>query len=490
MTMAHDLQLQNPNLFVQTAYIAGAPFDNTRRLEVVCPFTNEVFGSVPDLGEGAVDNAIAAAQDALPAWRDMTAYERGDILKKWGDLILQNKEDLARIMVFETGKPITQARSEVEFGASFVYWYAEEGKRAYGTTIPRTQDAERLTVLKQPIGVCAAITAWNFPLAMVTRKSAPALAAGCTVVVKPAEQTPFCALALAVLANEAGIPKGVFSILTGNPSRIGKQLCADERIRKLSFTGSTEVGKILMTQCAPSLKKVSFELGGNAPYIVFESADLDKAVRTFVGGKYTNCGQVCVAINRVFVHKSLHKAFVQKAKEAISKLVLGHPLDEATDVSSMIHQDAYKDACTALQTAQDEGARVVIGHGDYAQDDLLPNQFAPTLLDGVTDKMRIASNEIFAPIAPVLVFEDEDEVLTRANATEYGLASYFFSQDFAQSHRVAEALDFGMVGHNTIALSNQAIPFGGIKHSGFGREGGKWGLDEYLVTKYWAIDLG
>ncbi|MGB4673234.1 MAG: NAD-dependent succinate-semialdehyde dehydrogenase, partial [Azovibrio sp.] len=430
--------------------------------------------------------AIAAAAAALPAWRERTAKARAQVLLQWLRLIQQHTEDLAALITAEGGKPLAEARGEVAYGASFVEWFAEEGKRAYGETVPSPAADKRLLVIKQPVGVCAAITPWNFPLAMITRKVAPALAAGCTVVVKPAGQTPLTALALARLAEAAGFPAGVFNLVTGDPAAIGGALTASPVVRKLSFTGSTEVGRLLMAQSAPTLKKLSLELGGNAPFIVFDDADLDQAVAGALAAKYRNSGQTCVCANRFLVQAGIHDAFAARLAEQVAALVVGDGSEPGTQQGPLIDANALAKVEAHVADALEKGARLLTGGHPHPRGG---NFFEPTVLAGVTPAMRVAREETFGPVAPLFRFETEAEAIQMANATEYGLAAYFYSRDVARCFRVGEALEYGMVGINTGLISNEVAPFGGIKQSGLGREGSRHGLDEYLELKYLCFDL-
>ena len=455
--------------------------------EIFNPANGESLGSVPNIDGAQTRQAIEAAQAAQPAWRAFTAKERAARLRKWYELMLANQEDLARIMTAEQGKPLTEARGEVLYAASFIEWFAEEAKRVYGDTIPGHQPDKRLIVTKEPIGVTAAITPWNFPAAMITRKAGPALAAGCAMVLKPAPQTPFSALALAVLAERAGIPAGLFSVLPADAERsreVGAELCANPIVRKLSFTGSTGVGIKLMEQCAPTLKKLSLELGGNAPFIVFEDADLDAAVEGALVAKYRNAGQTCVCANRLYVHDAVYEAFAEKLAAAVAKLRVG-PGDEAgVVIGPLIDGNAVAKVQAHLADALEKGAKVLQGGKAH---ELGGHFFEPTVITDVTPDMRVAREETFGPLAPLFRFNDEAEVVRQANDTEFGLAGYFYTRDLGRTFRVAEALEYGMVGINTGLISNEVAPFGGMKASGLGREGSKYGLDEYLEIKYLCL---
>lgn len=469
------------SLLKQQCYINGQWQSATETLAVHNPATGEILGHVPNMGATETEHAIAAAQAALPAWRDKSANERSQILRKWFDLIVANREDLAILLSQELGKPISEARGEIDYGASYLEWYAEEAKRVYGNTIPAPSLDRRITVIKQPIGVCAAITPWNFPNAMITRKVAPALAAGCTFVLRPASQTPFSALALADLAAQAGVPAGVFNVITGNAQAIGNVLTAHPDVRKFSFTGSTEIGRKLMAQCASTIKKVSLELGGNAPFIVFDDADIQAAVSGAIAAKFRNAGQTCVCANRIYVQRKIYDEFVDKLVAATQNLRVGDPLDAQTQIACLVNENAVQHANDLLADALAKGGSLKTGgthQGLFYQ---------PTVIAHANDDMRVASEEIFAPIAPVFVFDDEDEVIHRANAVEVGLAAYVYSRDLARTVRVSERLEYGMVGINTGLVSNAAAPFGGVKQSGLGREGSFYGLDDYLEVKYLAI---
>jgi succinate-semialdehyde dehydrogenase / glutarate-semialdehyde dehydrogenase len=464
------------------AYVAGEWVDaaSGTSFGVTNPATGEVLGVVPDMDRGDVRRAIDAADGAWPGYRARTAKERSELLKSWFALILEHREELARLMTLESGKVISESRGEVAYGASFVEWFAEEAKRAYGDVIPAHTGDRRLVVIKQSVGVAAAITPWNFPLAMITRKVAPALAAGCPVVVKPPAETPLTALALAHLADRAGFPAGVYNTVTSSrSSEVGKELCENPKVRKLSFTGSTAVGKILMEQCAPTLKKLSLELGGNAPFIVFDDADLDAAVHGAILSKYRHNGQTCVCANRILVQDAVHDEFVARFDRAVAGLRTGDVLDERVQVGPLINQEGLDKVRAHVRDAVAKGAVVVRG-GDVVEGLF----FEPTVLANATPEMIIAREEVFGPVAPVFRFATEGEAIHMANETEYGLAAYFYSRDVNRCWRVAEALEYGMVGINEGIISTELAPFGGIKESGFGREGSKYGLDEYLEIKY------
>jgi succinate-semialdehyde dehydrogenase/glutarate-semialdehyde dehydrogenase len=480
--------LQDPSLLRTDALIGGAWVAGTDRVDVSDPATGAKLADVARLGATDAEAAVAAAQAAWPAWRASTAKARAAILRRWFELVQLHAEDLARIMTAEQGKPLAEARAEVGFGASFIEWFAEEARRVYGETIPTADPNKRYLVIRQPIGVCAAITPWNFPIAMITRKVAPALAAGCVVVVKPAEATPLCALALAELAQRAGLPAGVLNVLTSDAAgavAIGKAWCASPVVRHLSFTGSTEVGRILAAQCAPTIKKLGLELGGNAPFIVFDDADLDSAVEGALVSKYRNAGQTCVTTNRFYVQAGIHDAFVERLAAKARGIRLGNGFEAGVAQGPLIDADAVAKVEAHVADALARGARLVAG-GTRA-DALGACFYLPTVLAGVTPEMRCAREETFGPVAAVLRFETEADAIALANATEHGLASYFYSRDIGRIFRVAEALEFGMVGINTGLVSTAEVPFGGVKQSGLGREGARQGIDEYVETKYLCL---
>ena len=481
------LQLEEPGLLRQQAYINGqwCEADNGARTEILNPATGEPIGSVPNLGRAETRRAIEAAQAAQPAWRALTAKARAQRLRNWFELIMANQEDLARIMTAEQGKPLAEARGEIAYAASFIEWFAEEAKRAYGDVIPAHAADKRILVQKEPVGVAAAITPWNFPSAMITRKAGPALAAGCAMVLKPAPQTPFSALALAALAERAGIPAGLFSVLPADVAssrEVGAELCENPVVRKLSFTGSTGVGIKLMEQCAPTLKKLSLELGGNAPFIVFDDADLDAAVEGAIISKYRNAGQTCVCANRLYVQDGVYDAFAAKLQAAVAKLKVGNGMDEGVTTGPLINADAVTKVQRHLADALGKGATLVAGGNSLGG-----NFFEPTIVTGVTADMAVAREETFGPLAPLFRFSDEAEVIRQANDTEFGLAAYFYARDLGRVFRVAEALEYGMVGINTGLISTAEVPFGGVKQSGLGREGGHQGIDEYVETKYLCV---
>jgi succinate-semialdehyde dehydrogenase/glutarate-semialdehyde dehydrogenase len=470
-------------LFRQQAYVDGAwiDADSGDTIDVTNPATGEMIGTIPKLGAAETRRAIEAADKAWPAWRTKTAKERAAVLRKWFDLMIENQEDLAVLMTVEQGKPLAESRGEIVYGASFVEWFAEEAKRIYGDTIPQHQPDKRLIVIKQPIGVVAAITPWNFPNAMITRKCAPALAAGCPVVIKPATYTPYSAYALAELADRAGFPAGVLNIVTGSARDIGGELTANPTVRKLSFTGSTAVGKLLMQQCAATVKKVSLELGGNAPFLVFDDADLDAAVEGAMMSKFRNTGQTCVCANRILVQESVYDAFAAKLATAVAGLKVGYGLDDGVTQGPLIDQAALEKVEEHLSDATGKGAQVAIGGARHERGGTF---FQPTVLTEVTTDMTVTQEETFGPLAPLFRFKTEEEAIALANATEFGLAAYFYARDLGRVWRVAEALETGIVGINTGIISTEVAPFGGVKESGFGREGSKYGIDEFLEIKY------
>ncbi len=478
------LKLKDPSLFKQQCYLNGEWVSGTDTTEVTNPATGEVIGHVPKLGQAEAAKAIADANAAWPAWRKKTAKERATILKKWFDLMIANADDLALIMTSEQGKPLAEAKGEIMYAASFIEWFAEEGKRIYGDTIPTHAGDKRIMVTKEPIGVCVAITPWNFPSAMITRKAGPALAAGCPMIVRPADLTPFSALALAELAQRAGIPGGVFQVITGRSTLIGAEFTTNPTVRKLSFTGSTEVGRKLIEQCAPTVKKVSMELGGNAPFIVFDDADLDAAVEGAIASKYRNAGQTCVCANRLYVQSGVYDTFAQKLADAVGQLHVGNGVDAGVTTGPMIDEKAVEKVEEHIADAVAKGASIKMGGKRHS---LGHSFFEPTILTNVTQDMAVAKEETFGPLAPLFKFESEDEVIGYANDTEFGLASYFYSRDIGRIFRVSEALEYGMVGVNTGLISNEIAPFGGVKQSGLGREGSKYGIEDYLVIKYTCL---
>ncbi len=477
------LQLNEPGLLRQQCFIGGqwrgAPDGATQ--DVHNPATGELLGTVPVMGAAQTREAIEAAQVAWAGWRALPAKRRAAILRTWFDLMTHHTEDLARIMTAEQGKPLAESRGEIAYGASYLEWYAEEGKRAYGDVIPGPAADRRIVVVTEPIGVCAAITPWNFPSSMITRKAAAALAAGCPMIVKPAPETPFSALALAVLAEQAGVPPGVFSVITGDAHAIGGEMTGSPLVRKLSFTGSTEVGRLLYAQCAPTVKKLSMELGGNAPFIVFDDADLDAAVEGAMISKYRNSGQTCVCANRFYVHDAVYDEFARRLVEAVSRLQVGDGMADGVTQGPLIDEAALRKVRDHVEDAVSKGAHVMTGGHAHT---LGGTFYEPTVIAGVTTDMKVATEETFGPVAPLFRFHDDAQVVTMANATEYGLAAYFYSRDIGRIWRVADALEYGMVGINVGVISNEAAPFGGVKQSGLGREGSRHGLDDYLVMKY------
>ncbi len=479
--------LQDPTLLKTQALIDGQWVDAAQHFDVTDPATGTVLAQVANLGAAEAEAAIAAANRAWPAWRALPAKARSAILMKWFHLLHQHADDLARIMTAEQGKPLAEAKGEVGYGASFLEWFAEEGRRIYGETVPSTDPSKRFLVLKQAVGVCAAITPWNFPIAMITRKVAPALAAGCTVVIKPAEATPLSALAVAELAQRAGMPPGVLNVITADADRsidVGKALCASDVVRHLSFTGSTEVGRILMKQCAPTVKKLSLELGGNAPFIVFDDADLDAAVEGALVSKYRNAGQTCVCANRLYAQAGIYERFVEKLTAKVAEMRVGNGFEAGVVQGPLIDDQALAKVEELLGDALAKGAQVRTG----GQRAVVPGGqgafFQPTVLSGVNASMRVAREEIFGPVAPVFKFDTEAEAIALANDTEFGLASYFFSRDIGRIWRVSEGLEYGMVGVNTGVISTCEVPFGGVKQSGLGREGARQGIEDYVEAKY------
>jgi succinate-semialdehyde dehydrogenase/glutarate-semialdehyde dehydrogenase len=475
-------------LFRETCYIDGQWIgaDNGATLPVANPATGAALGTVPDCGADETRRAIDAAQAAFPAWRAKTAKERAAILRRWYDLMMANQEELARLLTLEQGKSLTESRGEIAYGASFIEWFAEEGKRLYGEVIPGHMQDKRIVVLKQPIGVAAAITPWNFPNAMITRKAGPALAAGCPIVIKPAAQTPYSALALAVLAEEAGIPAGVFNVVTGNARAIGGEMTGNPLVRKLSFTGSTEIGRLLMRQSADTIKKLSLELGGNAPFIVFDDADVDAAVAGAMASKYRNSGQTCVCTNRIYAQAGIYDEFVEKLAAAANALKVGDGMEAGTEQGPLIDDNAVAKIEEHVADALAKGGRLVAGGKRHA---LGGTFFEPTVIADARQDMLVAGEETFGPLAPVIRFETEDEAVAMANDTEFGLAAYFYSRDLGRVWRVAEAIESGMVCINSGILSTEVAPFGGVKQSGLGREGSRHGLDEYVEMKYLCITI-
>lgn len=481
-------ELKNNKLFRQQCYIDGAWLDaeSGKSIDVINPATGGVLGTIPNMGTAETRRAIEAANRALPAWRAKTAKERSNLLRRWYDLMMANQDDLARLLTLEQGKPLAEAKGEIAYGASFIEWFAEEAKRVYGDVIPPHQGDKRIVVIKQPVGVVGAITPWNFPNAMITRKAGPALAAGCTIVIKPATQTPFSALAMAVLAEEAGIPAGVINILTGSAREIGGELTSNPIVRKITFTGSTEVGKILMEQSAQTVKKVSMELGGNAPFLVFDDADLDAAVEGAMMSKYRNMGQTCVCANRIIVQAGVYDAFAEKLAEKVKALKVGPGLEEGVVQGPLIDEVAIEKVKEHIADAVAKGAQVVVGGAPHS---LGGTFFQPTVLTNVTTEMKVTREETFGPVAPLFRFETEEEGIAMANDTEFGLASYFYARDVGRIWRVGEALESGIVGINTGIISTEVAPFGGVKESGVGREGSKYGIEDFLEIKYMCMGL-
>ena len=478
-----SVALNDSRLFRQACYIDGAWVEAQGRpaIDVDNPATGEIIGVVPRLGRAETRQAIDAAARALPSWRRKTAKERAQALRRWFDLMMANQDDLARLMTTEQGKPLSESRGEVAYAAAFLEWFGEEAKRVYGDTIPPHQSDKRIVVIKEPVGVVACITPWNFPLAMITRKAGPAIAAGCTVVLKPASQTPFSALALAELAERAGIPGGVFNVITGSAADIGAELTSNPIVRKLSFTGSTETGKLLMAQCAGTVKKISLELGGNAPFVVFDDADLDAAVEGAIQSKYRNTGQTCVCANRLLVQDAVHDAFTSKLADAVRKLKPAAGLEEGATQGPLIDDKAVEKVESHIADATSRGATVLVGGHRHPRGGRF---FEPTILTGVTPSMAVAREETFGPVAPIFRFRTEADAVALANDTEFGLAAYFYGRDIGRIWRVAEALEYGIVGINTGLISTEVAPFGGMKESGLGREGSKYGIEEFLEIKY------
>jgi len=482
----NTFNLKDPSLFRQQGLIDGnwCDADNGKTIDVTNPATGEVIGTIPEMGETETRRAIAAAKAAMPGWAGKTAKERANIMRKWHDLMLENTDDLARLMTIEMGKPLAEAKGEVAYAASFIEWFAEEGKRIYGDTIPEHQSDKRIIVLKQPIGVTVAITPWNFPVAMITRKAAPALAAGCPMVIKPAEMTPYSSFAMAVLAERAGIPKGILGVVTGVPQAIGKEMTGNTDVAKLTFTGSTATGKILMEQCAATVKKTSMELGGNAPFIVFDDADLDDAVEAALASKYRNAGQTCVCANRLYVQEGVYDEFANRLAEKVKEMKVGNGLEDGVTQGPLINQAAVRKVEDHIADALSKGAKILTGGKRH---ELGETFFEPTILTGATSDMKVAREETFGPMAPLFKFKDEEEVIALANDTEFGLAAYICARDIGRVWRVTEKLEYGIVGVNTGIISTEVAPFGGVKQSGNGREGSKYGIDDYLEIKYMCL---
>src|SRR5436190_23921321 len=480
-TATSSVQLRDPKLFRQACYVDGAWVAGRATIDVDNPATGEIVGSVPKLGAAETRTAIAAAAHAFPAWRSKTAKERAYVMRRWFEFMMANQDDLATLMTTEQGKPLSESRGEVAYAASFLEWFGEEAKRVYGDTIPGHQSDKRIVVVKQPIGVVACITPWNFPLAMITRKAGPAIASGCTVVLKPASQTPFSALALAELAERAGVPPGVFNVITGAAVEIGAELTSNPIVRKLSFTGSTETGKVLMAQCASTVKKLSLELGGNAPFIVFDDADLDAAVEGAIASKYRNTGQTCVCVNRIYVQDGVYDAFAAKLAESVKAFKVGPGTEPGVVIGPLIDQQGLEKVEKHVADALGKGARAIVGGKRHERGGLF---FQPTVLANVTPDMLVSREETFGPVAPLIRFKTEEEVIRLANDTEFGLAGYFYSRDVGRIFRVAEEMETGIVGANVGIISTEVAPFGGVKQSGLGREGSKYGLEEFLEVKY------
>ena len=478
------LNLKDPSLLKQQCYLNGEWISGSDTINVTNPATGEVIGTIPHLGQAETAKAIADANAAWPAWRKKTAKERSAILRKWFNLMIENQDDLAMILTAEQGKPLAEAKGEIAYGASYIEWFAEEGKRVYGENIPSHMADRRIMITKEPIGVCVAITPWNFPNAMITRKAAPAMAAGCPMIVRPADLTPFSALAMAELAHRAGVPAGVFQVITGKSRVIGAEFTSNPTVRKLTFTGSTEVGRVLMEQCAPTVKKVSMELGGNAPFIVFDDADLDAAVDGAIASKYRNAGQTCVCANRLYVQDAVYDAFAEKLAIAVGKLKVGNGVEDGVTQGPMIDEKAMEKVEEHIADAVAKGASIKLGGKRHA---LGHSFFEPTILTNVTQNMAVAREETFGPMAPLFRFSTEEEVIGYANDTEFGLASYFFSRDIGRIFRVSEALEYGMVGVNSGLISTEIAPFGGVKQSGLGREGSKYGIEDYMTIKYTCL---
>jgi succinate-semialdehyde dehydrogenase/glutarate-semialdehyde dehydrogenase len=483
-----SLKLRDPNLFRQQCYVDGAwvDADDGKTLAVTNPATGQVLGTVPGLGAAETRRAIEAANAAWPAWRAKTAKERSVVLRRWAELMLANQEDLAIIMTAEQGKPLVESRGEIAYAASFIEWFAEEARRVYGDTIPGHLPDKRIVVIKQPVGVCAAITPWNFPAAMITRKVGPALAAGCTMVSKPASATPFSALALAELAGRAGVPRGVFSVVTGGAKAVGGEMTSNPLVRKVTFTGSTEVGKVLLEQCARTVKKTSMELGGNAPFVVFDDADLDAAADGAIASKYRNAGQTCVCANRILVQDKVYDAFAAKLAERVAKFRIGNGLEPGVTIGPLIDEAAVKKVEEHVSDALAKGAKVVVGGKRHALGGLF---YEPTILADVDPTMKVTREETFGPVAPLFRFKTDEEAVRMANDTEFGLAAYFYARDVGRVWRVAEGIESGIVGINTGLISTAEAPFGGVKESGLGREGSKYGIEDYLEVKYLCLSV-
>lgn len=477
------MKLKDPGLFKQQCLVNGKwiDADDGATITIYNPADNSVLGTVPKLGRAETQRAIQGAAEAWPAWRKLTPLQRGQVLRRWHDLILENIEDIALIMTSEQGKPIAESKGEIMLGLSYVTWYAEEARRAYGETIPSPWPGKQPLTVRQPIGVTAAITPWNFPMSMITRKASPALAAGCPMIIKPASLTPFSALAMGELALRAGVPGGILNVLTGSASAIGDEICKNPTVRKFSFTGSTAVGKKLIANCADTVKKVSMELGGNAPMIVCADADLDLAAAGALGCKFRNAGQTCICVNRFIVHEKVYDAFVAKLVEKVKGIVVGNGREPGVTQGPLVEKAALDSMQPFVDDAVSKGAKIAVGGKAHALGGL---HYEPTVLTGVTSEMRVFREEIFGPIAPVIKYKDEAEAIALANDTEYGLASYVYTRDLASFYRIATALEYGMVGVNEVALASGEVPFGGVKESGLGKEGGRQGIEDYLETKY------
>ncbi|MBP5002075.1 NAD-dependent succinate-semialdehyde dehydrogenase [Acinetobacter baumannii] len=480
--------LQSTELFQQQAYINGQwlAAQSNATVPVSNPATGEEIGTIPNMGAAEATQAIEAAYTALQSWKALTAQNRADILLAWHKLVLDYTDELALIMTIEQGKPLAEAKGEVRYAASFIQWFAEEGKRIYGDVIPTVNNQQRFIISKEPVGVVAAITPWNFPIAMITRKAAPALAAGCTVVIKPANETPYCALAIAKLAEKAGIPAGVINVVTGKSQEIGSVFTSHEKVKKLTFTGSTPVGRLLMQQCSSTIKKLALELGGNAPLIVFDDADLDKAVQGAIFAKFRNAGQTCVCANRIYVHDNIYQAFAEKFVQEVQKFKVGNGLEDGVQIGPLINEKAVLKAQQLIDDAVSKGAKIACGGKQHV---LGQTFYEPSVLTNVDRTMEIVQEEIFGPVAPLIRFTDEADVVAQANDTIFGLAAYVYSENISRLWRVSEQLEYGMVGMNATAISNEVVPFGGVKQSGVGREGSKYGLEEFMTIKYMCLGL-
>ncbi|EHU3240557.1 NAD-dependent succinate-semialdehyde dehydrogenase [Acinetobacter baumannii] len=480
--------LQSTELFQQQAYINGQwlAAQSNATVPVSNPATGEEIGTIPNMGAAEATQAVEAAYTALQSWKALTAQNRADILLAWYKLVLDYTDELALIMTIEQGKPLAEAKGEVRYAASFIQWFAEEGKRIYGDVIPTVNNQQRFIISKEPVGVVAAITPWNFPIAMITRKAAPALAAGCTVVIKPANETPYCALAIAKLAEKAGIPAGVINVVTGKSQEIGSVFTSHEKVKKLTFTGSTPVGRLLMQQCSSTIKKLALELGGNAPLIVFDDADLDKAVQGAIFAKFRNAGQTCVCANRIYVHDNIYQAFAEKFVQEVQKFKVGNGLEDGVQIGPLINEKAVLKAQQLIDDAVSKGAKIACGGKQHA---LGQTFYEPSVLTNVDRTMEIVQEEIFGPVAPLIRFTDEADVVAQANDTIFGLAAYVYSENISCLWRVSEQLEYGMVGMNATAISNEVVPFGGVKQSGVGREGSKYGLEEFMTIKYMCLGL-